>query len=140
MTLGEQIQRAREDAGVTRRELADAVGRKQTTIYNWETGIHEPSPSMLAKLRHALRVDENFDPLPSEPGGDFTDLSNTELVSRLHLIAAEVARRLGAGDVILAPGAEEQLQNTPGAVRVELPEDEVNRRPGAKDRRRRHTQ
>lgn len=139
MNLGEQIRQARENAGLTQSELGDAVGRGRSTVYNWERQIADPSPPMLARVRRILDVDENFNPLPTaEP--TLSALTDTELVSRLHLIAAEVARRLGAGDVILAPGAEEQLQNTPGAVRVELPEDEVNRRPGTKDRRRRHTQ
>jgi putative transcriptional regulator len=40
----------RKEKGVTQRELADAMGSKETTVASWEQGKSLPSIQMLYKL------------------------------------------------------------------------------------------
>lgn len=44
----------REAAGLTQRELADAVGVDRTTIAHWESGRHTPNGKLLDSYLEAL--------------------------------------------------------------------------------------
>lgn len=39
---------------MTRKELAEAIGKSEVTIYNWELGKSERRPSEVEALRKAL--------------------------------------------------------------------------------------
>lgn len=49
-----KIAQIRESRGMTQKELADAVGVTQQTIYYYEHGDHDPRASMLKRLAKAL--------------------------------------------------------------------------------------
>ena len=44
MTLGERLRKAREEAGLTRREVSDRLGVTEETIRAWETDEDSPGP------------------------------------------------------------------------------------------------
>ena len=56
MTVGQRILRARSAAGLSLRELAEAVGVSHTAIANYEAGRDNPSSGTLLKLATALNV------------------------------------------------------------------------------------
>lgn len=49
-TLGSQIRAARLSRGLTRLQVARAVGTTIPTVCRWETGVHEPSWPLRAAL------------------------------------------------------------------------------------------
>lgn len=54
MNLGENIKKARKNAGVTQKELADRVGVYQKDVSRWETGEVIPSVESLADICRAI--------------------------------------------------------------------------------------
>jgi transcriptional regulator with XRE-family HTH domain len=58
MTIGERIKSAREAAGITQQQLADAVqaGGGQRQVSNWEVGLRTPRRETLEKIAAALGV------------------------------------------------------------------------------------
>lgn len=44
--LGKRVKRARERAGLTQRQLAEAVGVDRKTVGNWEAGLSSPRSSL----------------------------------------------------------------------------------------------
>lgn len=51
---GEQIMRLRNRAGLTQRQVADALGKTDQTVSNWENGVRVPRltpPETLALCR-----------------------------------------------------------------------------------------
>jgi transcriptional regulator with XRE-family HTH domain len=50
-TFGETLRKARMDAGATAKELAEALGVTECTVYNWETRGMRPSRHNLEKLK-----------------------------------------------------------------------------------------
>lgn len=56
MTLGDILRLAREAKGLSTDELAKMVGVSRTTIYNYESGSHEPRISHLKWLAEALDI------------------------------------------------------------------------------------
>lgn len=50
------LRQLREEAGLTREELAAAVGTDRRNIYRWEVEGHDPSGSVLLRLLSALGV------------------------------------------------------------------------------------
>lgn len=55
-TIGERIRSARKQAGITRAELASAVGVSVQAIGFWETSVNEPRGHHLKALCEALGV------------------------------------------------------------------------------------
>lgn len=56
MDLGENLRKARTEAGYTQKELADAIGVYQKDISRWENGQLTPSAITLAKICKELRT------------------------------------------------------------------------------------
>lgn len=56
MDIGQNIKACREAAGMTQRQLAEAVNTDQTSIARYETGGRTPSVEMLRRLSSALGV------------------------------------------------------------------------------------
>jgi transcriptional regulator with XRE-family HTH domain len=52
--LGEQIKKAREEAGLSQQELADIIYKRRATVSDVEKGKGEVDASMLAFLAHFL--------------------------------------------------------------------------------------
>lgn len=60
MTFGEKLRQARKAAGMTQKELAQAVQVKHNTVSNWEKGIASPDPDTISRLCGILRMPPNF--------------------------------------------------------------------------------
>lgn len=43
-------------AGMTRKNLAEALGKSEGTIQNWETGRSQPNANDIAKLEQVLNM------------------------------------------------------------------------------------
>lgn len=43
-------------AGMTRKNLAKALGKSESTIQNWETGRSQPNANDIAKLEQVLNM------------------------------------------------------------------------------------
>ena len=69
-----RIRELRELKGVSRKQIADAVGVSDVAVYYWEIGRQKPSADKLPKLAELLgcSIDELFDqrPLGGTPGGE----------------------------------------------------------------------
>lgn len=50
------LERRRKAAGLTQAELGEKIGVAASTIYKWETGDMQPSPSQYPKLAEALGI------------------------------------------------------------------------------------
>lgn len=77
--IGQRIQKARKDKGLTCKALAELTGDiKQSRIHNWESGHRTPSPESIKQLAEALDVspayllcltdDVNYDKPKKIPG------------------------------------------------------------------------
>ena len=52
--MGEKLKVARKAAGMTQKQLADALGCTQKDISRWESGLHEPGALTLKKIAQIL--------------------------------------------------------------------------------------
>ena len=43
-------------AGMTRHQLAEAIGKSDSTIQNWETGRSQPNASDIVSLEQVLKI------------------------------------------------------------------------------------
>lgn len=59
MSFGEQLRLARKNAGMTQKQLADAIGAKHNSISNWEKGQNQPDAETIRRLCRALKVEAN---------------------------------------------------------------------------------
>jgi repressor LexA len=60
MSVGRQIRKAREAAGLSRRELGRLLGVTPSAIANYENGISHPREEIFVALFGALGVDANY--------------------------------------------------------------------------------
>lgn len=60
--IGEQIRTARESAGLTQAQLAEATGLHQVLISQYETGVRKPPVPHLILLAEVLDVDFAWSP------------------------------------------------------------------------------
>lgn len=58
--IGAELKRAREDAGLSARQLAEKLGKAHTTISRWESGERSPRPTDVAAVLAALGADNNL--------------------------------------------------------------------------------
>lgn len=52
--MGEKIRQARENAGLSQKQLAEALGLDQSAVSNWETGKSEPTLHNLRRMADIL--------------------------------------------------------------------------------------
>ena len=55
--VGKKIQKYREERGMSKQELADAMGVALMTVYRWENGDREPDIATFMKILKTLGVD-----------------------------------------------------------------------------------
>lgn len=55
-TLGQEIHRAREDAGLSQDELADRVGYSRSYVSKWEKNSRKPNVAQLQAIMDALNA------------------------------------------------------------------------------------
>lgn len=60
VAIGSELRRAREDAGLSARQLADKLGLSHTTIGRWEKGERSPRPVDVATVLSALGADNGI--------------------------------------------------------------------------------
>lgn len=53
-TFGENLRAARLGAGLSQKQLAEAVGAKHNSVSNWENGVNSPSNATIEKLCQVL--------------------------------------------------------------------------------------
>jgi transcriptional regulator with XRE-family HTH domain len=56
MTIGDNIKKYRELRNLTVEQLAGKLGKKKTSVYEWEAGTYKPGQDSLTKLAAALDV------------------------------------------------------------------------------------
>lgn len=97
MTTGERIKKARKNAGMTQKELADALGVDESYISQYETGRRSPKLQTMHKLAEALKLSSPallmFDPITDEENEKPTDIDvdglNRELTDCLRRLKPE---------------------------------------------------
>jgi transcriptional regulator with XRE-family HTH domain len=52
--VGEKLRAARQAAGMTQAQLAEAIGCKQKDVSRWEAGLIEPGVLTVKKMAQAL--------------------------------------------------------------------------------------
>ena len=52
--MGEKLKQARQAAGMTQAQLAEAIGCKQKDVSRWEAGLIEPGVLTVKKMAQAL--------------------------------------------------------------------------------------
>ncbi len=57
MTIGEKLKAARNGAGLTQEQVAEALGVSRQAVSKWENGTAEPSTSNLLALAKLYEVD-----------------------------------------------------------------------------------
>ena len=57
--LGEKLKAARKAAGLSQKELAEAVGAKHNSVSNWENGLNSPSTNTILELCRVLNIQPN---------------------------------------------------------------------------------
>ena len=57
--LGEKLKAARKAAGLSQKELAEAVGAKHNSVSNWENGLNNPSADTILELCRVLNIQPN---------------------------------------------------------------------------------
>lgn len=60
MSFGSQLRRRREELGLTRAQLANALGVTVSSISNYENGLSSPKEEILLRLFDALQTDPNY--------------------------------------------------------------------------------
>jgi transcriptional regulator with XRE-family HTH domain len=68
--LGDLIREARQYAGLSQAELAEAVGTKQSVISRWERGRETPRADTLARLLRACGYETDIVLRPRDTGVD----------------------------------------------------------------------
>lgn len=56
MNIGEKIKKYRKEAGLTQKQLAERIGRKEITIRKYESGEREPRISIINDICEALNL------------------------------------------------------------------------------------
>src|SRR6266566_3944194 len=103
--LGERIKLAREDAKLSQRDLADAIGlRDAQSISNYERGITEVPPKRLRRIADTTKKPLEF--FVQEPSQDGHGATSRE-EQRDSKIAAEIAH---LAQVVEALAAEQRRQ------------------------------
>lgn len=77
--MGDLIRKAREESGLTQRELASKIYRRQAALSEIENGLMQPDAETLLLLSHHLQKPlEYFYPQPFKPDMNLDDLSEDE--------------------------------------------------------------
>ncbi len=71
-TLGERMKSAREAAGVSQTQLADAIGTRPNVIWRYENNENEPRSKRLREIARIIRCDPDWlltgeEPVDSAP-------------------------------------------------------------------------
>ncbi|MCQ2472188.1 MAG: helix-turn-helix domain-containing protein [Clostridia bacterium] len=56
MSFAENFKKARKEAGLTQKQVADALGLNRSTVTYYETGVSMPNTRNLGKIRDLLNI------------------------------------------------------------------------------------
>jgi len=56
MTLGQKIKKARQNADLTQKQLAELIGAKHNSVSNWEKGVSKPSQPLRVQIAQATGI------------------------------------------------------------------------------------
>lgn len=105
MTIGELLKKARLDAGMTQKELADKCGMADSAIRKYESGKIVPKVDTMRKISNALNVD--MGKLYGIDGGG----CDTEQIDRLYSKISLVARKYGKSESDIVTWINKNLSN-----------------------------
>lgn len=105
MTIGELLKKARLNAGMTQKELADKCGMADSAIRKYESGKIVPKVDTMRKISNALNVD--MGKLYGIDGGD----CDTEQIDRLYSKISLVARKYGKSESDIVTWINKNLSN-----------------------------
>ena len=114
MEFSEKIKKARDVAGLTQEELADAIGVSRRTVASYESQGVVPRKSTLAKLASALKVSVKY--LSDESCTDpLADIEQDDYVAEARALYGEKGARdmeglLAANTALFAGGELSQEQ------------------------------
>lgn len=60
MSIGDRIKELREQAGLSRKELAAKLGITPAAVSHYEQGLNSPKDTILIKIFEVLRCDANY--------------------------------------------------------------------------------
>lgn len=98
--LGDRLRLAREDRGMTLKEVASAAGISSTYLSEIERGNVQPAVSVLKELARVLRVPLSAIMSPSERNG-FLGEKLRRLRDKLGMTQAEVAAKAGVSAALI---------------------------------------
>ena len=107
MMLAEKLKRARKEAGLTQRELAEMVGIHTVTVQQYEYGKRLPKYEYLHELAAALKIPVSY----------FLDDDVHAFDAEKQNCIERVTQMLSAGD-LLCQLAEESAELTKAALKV----------------------
>lgn len=88
LPTGQRIKQAREEKGLTQRELAELVGTSRRHVIRWEQGRHLPSRVYAVRLAGALGRQPEFFQQDNNPSADMIE----DLI-----LALEIVKQIRAG-------------------------------------------
>jgi len=97
--MGDLIRNAREESGLTQRELASKIYRRQAALSGMENGLMQPDAETLLLLSHHLQKPlEYFYPQPFKPEFSLEDLSEDEkcLLIQIRRLSGDDLKRITA--------------------------------------------
>ncbi len=86
-SLGQRIRAARESAGFTQENLAEAIGVSRTAVARWESDDIEPKLQNLTSIAELLHVSTDF-LLGIQNNSNVSDLSDNAISALNQFIAA----------------------------------------------------
>jgi len=106
MKVGDRIKIARESRGYSQVDLADAIGKGQTTISSWERNRTEPTRDDVVKIAEVLRLPISDIEGVGEAGPAqlrFREVPIISWVSAGRLVDPQDIIRAGSGETLLVP-------------------------------------
>ena len=97
MRLGARIGKARNEVGLSRQGLAEAVGRSVHAVRKWESDEHEPSLAMLQQIAEVTGVSVSY-LVGGSSEGDLTEVARARAALAGIERRAELVEQAGAGD------------------------------------------
>lgn len=113
--IGDALKKARTDAGLTQKELADAIGTRKQHVYKWESGINAISMDYLERISEILpNFTVTFEKVTSKSNLGF-DSRLRQARETLNLKFDDLAEELG-----LTPESINEAESGEGGIPANL--------------------
>jgi len=105
LTLGEKIKKARNDKGLTQEQLADKIGKTESSIRKYEAGLVEIPFSVIRQISEKLEIEFNYlvtedekkEPIPKKET-NLADMTIFDLHMLITNASVELAKRAAIND------------------------------------------